>query len=69
MGSGNQVLTLLTGRARERFTDPAGSRQVQVSADGGKIWMIGIPDRGDLELLQALLENRGVSLGDVSWRP
>jgi anaerobic ribonucleoside-triphosphate reductase activating protein len=69
MGSGNQVLTLRTERARERFAEPAGPRQLQISADGGKIWMTGIPDQGDLERLRALLQERGVLLGDVSWRP
>ena len=69
MGSGNQVLTLLTERARQRFAEPAGPRQLQISTDGGKIWMTGIPGQGDLERLEALLHERGVHLGDVSWRP
>ena len=69
MGSANQVLTLLTDRAWDRFTKPPGPRQLQVSADGGKIWMTGIPGRGDLDRLQSLLAERGVLLGDVSWRP
>jgi anaerobic ribonucleoside-triphosphate reductase activating protein len=69
MGSGNQVLTLLTQRARERFAEPAGPRELQVSADGGKIWMTGIPGPGDLERLQSLLQDQGVLLGDVSWSP
>ncbi|MGA2826287.1 MAG: 4Fe-4S single cluster domain-containing protein [Streptosporangiaceae bacterium] len=69
MGSANQVLTLLTGRAKDRFTEPVGPRQLQISADGGRIWMTGIPGRGDLERLQALLAERGVLLRDVSWRP
>lgn len=69
MGSGNQVLTLLTQRARERFAEPAGPRQLQISADGGKIWMTGIPGQGDLERFQALLQQRGVLLEDVSWSP
>jgi anaerobic ribonucleoside-triphosphate reductase activating protein len=69
MGSANQVLTLLTDRARDRFTKPPGPRQLQVSTDGGKIWMTGIPGRGDLDRLQSLLAERGVLLGDVSWRP
>lgn len=68
-GSGNQVLTLLTDRARERFTEPAGTRQLQVSADGGRIWMTGVPGRGDMERLTALLHERGVLLEDVSWLP
>lgn len=69
IGSGNQVLTLLTARAGERFTEPVGPRQLQVSADGGRIWMTGIPGEGDLKRLQALLQERGVLLRDVSWRP
>jgi anaerobic ribonucleoside-triphosphate reductase activating protein len=69
MGSGNQVLTMLTERARERFAEPAGPRQLQISADGGKIWMTGIPGPGDLAHLQTLLEERGILLRDVSWRP
>lgn len=69
MGSGNQLLTLLTERARDRFAEPAGPRQLQISADGGKIWMTGIPGRGDLQHLQALLLERGILLRDVSWRP
>lgn len=68
MGSGNQVLTLLTERARERFVPSPGSRQLQVSADGGTMWITGIPGPGDLERLQARLEERGVLLRDVSWR-
>jgi anaerobic ribonucleoside-triphosphate reductase activating protein len=67
-GSGNQVLTLLTERARERFADPAGPRRVQVSADGGRVWMTGIPGPGDLDRLQVLLAEQGVLLEDVSWR-
>jgi anaerobic ribonucleoside-triphosphate reductase activating protein len=67
MGSANQALTLLTERARQRFADSAGPRQLQISADGGKVWMTGVPDRGDLERFQALLQERGVLLEDVSW--
>lgn len=69
MGSGNQVLTLLTERARERFVPAPGPRQLQVSADGGTMWITGIPGPGDLERFQALLEKRGVLLGEASWRP
>jgi len=68
MGSANQVLTLLTPRARQRFTGPTGPRQLQVSADGGRLWLTGVPARGDLERLEELLGERGVRLGDVSWR-
>lgn len=69
LGSGNQVLTLHTELARERFVPSSGPRQLQVSADGGTMWITGIPGPGDLERLQGLLEERGVLLEDVSWRP
>lgn len=69
LGSGNQVLTVLTDRARERFVPSPGPRQLQVSADCGTMWITGIPGPGDLERFQALLSERGVLLGDVSWRP
>ena len=45
------------------------SRQTERTADGGKIWMTGIPGRGDLERFQELLQQRGVQLEDVSWAP
>ena len=69
MGSGNQVLSLLTDRARDRFTAPPDVQQLQLSADGGRLWITGIPSRGDLTRLEELLAQRGVRIGDLSWRP
>jgi anaerobic ribonucleoside-triphosphate reductase activating protein len=69
MGSGNQVLTLLTGRARDRFAVPPAEQQLQISADGGRLWMTGIPRKGDLARLEDLLARQGVRIGDLSWRP
>jgi anaerobic ribonucleoside-triphosphate reductase activating protein len=67
-GSSNQVLTCLSERARKRFTNPEPCRRVQVSVDGGKVWMIGIPAQGDLERLESSAAERGVELEAVSWR-
>jgi anaerobic ribonucleoside-triphosphate reductase activating protein len=69
MGSGNQVMTLLTERARDRFAKPPDVQQLQVSADGGRLWITGIPRKGDLARLEELLALRGVQVGDLSWRP
>jgi len=69
-GSSNQRLNLFTERARERFSDPQQSlsRSLQVSADGGQLWLTGIPRPGDLEQFERTLGDRGIELGDVSWR-
>ena len=67
-GSANQILTCLSERARERFQSPEPSRRVQVSIDGGKVWMIGIPVPGDLDRLESSAAERGLELEAVSWR-
>jgi anaerobic ribonucleoside-triphosphate reductase activating protein len=68
-GSSNQRLVLLTDRAVERFAlAKVGERSLQVSADGGEVWITGIPRRGDLQRLEAILTTKGVVLEGVSWR-
>jgi anaerobic ribonucleoside-triphosphate reductase activating protein len=69
MGSGNQVLTVLTERGADRLRQPASSPRLQVSADGGKLWLTGIPAPGDLDRLAATLAQQGIRLEDMSWRP
>ena len=67
-GSSNQRLTLFTKRARERFESVSASPALQLSTDGGRLWITGIPRRGDLARLEDMLADRGVLLEDVSWR-
>jgi anaerobic ribonucleoside-triphosphate reductase activating protein len=73
-GSGNQPLVPLSqpGRARyAQFVDApadAAGKRMQVAVDGGRVWMIGIPERGDMARLEALCESRGLTLDQVSWR-
>lgn len=73
-GSGNQPLVPLSTRGRARYApfvdapaDTAGKR-MQVAVDGGRVWMIGIPARGDMARLEALCQSRGLTLDQVSWR-
>lgn len=73
-GSGNQTLVPLSTRGRNVYgpfvdavADGAGKR-MQVAIDGGRVWMIGIPARGDMERVEALCADRGLSLDKVSWR-
>ncbi len=73
-GSANQSLVPLSPRGVALYTDAleasgsATDKHMQVAVDGGKIWMIGIPARGDMEKLETLCSSRGLRLQDVSWR-
>ncbi|MCC7040034.1 MAG: radical SAM protein [Burkholderiales bacterium] len=72
-GSANQTLVPLSARGRERYLPyvdrPAGGdKRMQAAIDGGRVWMIGIPDRGDMARVEALCAERGLTLTEVSWR-
>jgi anaerobic ribonucleoside-triphosphate reductase activating protein len=73
-GSSNQPLVPLSERGRARyapFVDAPvrdGDKRMQVAVDGKRVWMIGIPGRGDMAALEALCERRGLALTEVSWR-
>ena len=65
MGSDNQQLHTLTDLGQERFAEfqrPRARRDDQLDVmvdEDGTAWMAGIPRRGDLERLQALLAAQG----------
>jgi anaerobic ribonucleoside-triphosphate reductase activating protein len=73
-GSANQSLVPLTERGRARyapFVDAPADRdgkRMQMAVEGGRVWMIGIPARGDMERVEALCAARGLALSKVSWR-
>jgi anaerobic ribonucleoside-triphosphate reductase activating protein len=79
-GSANQKLVILSQLGRERFGpaedaagDPtagdatAGEQRLQLSSDGQRLWLIGIPGHGDLGRLEHELASRGVTLEGHSW--
>jgi anaerobic ribonucleoside-triphosphate reductase activating protein len=70
-GSANQKLIPLTELGRERFggadAAPTGERHLQFSSDGQRLWLIGIPGRGDLGNFERQLMERGLSLDGGSW--
>jgi len=73
-GSANQTLTALSARGQARYAayqdaraEDAGKR-IQMSVDGGRVWYIGIPARGDMAALEAQCRERGVEFEQVSWR-
>ena len=73
-GSSNQPLVPLSERGLSRyarFVDaPAheGGKRVQMTVEGGRVWMIGLPDRGDMARVEELCASRGLALTNVSWR-
>jgi anaerobic ribonucleoside-triphosphate reductase activating protein len=73
-GSSNQPLVPLSERGRARYaafvdksTTDSGKR-MQAAVEGGRVWLIGIPGRGDLAAVEALCASRGLALTQVSWR-
>lgn len=73
-GSDNQTLAPLSARGAARYADyivqpqAADSKRMQLSVEDGKLWFIGIPQRGDMAALEALCRQRGLELRQVSWR-
>jgi len=73
-GSRNQPLVALSARGRKRYAahleEPADAhgKRMQAAVEGGRVWMIGIPGRGDMAAVEALCAARGLALTDVSWR-
>lgn len=73
-GSDNQTLVPMSARGTARYADSVAAPQaengkrMQVSVEDGRLWMIGIPHRGDMAALEDLCRQRGLTLGEVSWR-
>jgi anaerobic ribonucleoside-triphosphate reductase activating protein len=69
-GSANQPLCLLTPLAKRRYANLPESlpKTMQISQEDGKLWMIGIPARGDMAALETLCAQRGLQLDAISWR-
>lgn len=71
-GSDNQPLIPLSPLGRARYQDfvaaPAGKKGAfQVGVDQKGIWLIGIPDRGDMQRLEILAREKGLVFKGVSW--
>ncbi|MDR1349662.1 MAG: radical SAM protein [Zoogloeaceae bacterium] len=72
-GSANQPLLPLSPLGEARYGDknnasPTDKKTLQVSMEDGRIWMIGIPARGDMAALENLCAQRGLRMQAVSWR-
>lgn len=73
-GSSNQPIVTLSKLGQQRYAayENAGiedsDKKFQVAVESGKVWMIGIPARGDMNKVEELCKSRGLSLEGVSWR-
>ncbi|WP_229075942.1 4Fe-4S cluster-binding domain-containing protein [Actinoplanes sp. DH11] len=72
-GSANQRLIPCSERGEQRFGEWANAErerpELQLQVDDERVWMIGIPGRGDLARVQRALRDQGIELEGVSWRP
>lgn len=73
-GSANQHIVPLNERGKQKYAPyldlPLSEcgKQIQMTVDKNRVWMIGMPARGDMEQLEAICQSRGLSLEQVSWR-
>ncbi|HKS50159.1 MAG TPA: 4Fe-4S single cluster domain-containing protein [Amycolatopsis sp.] len=72
-GSANQKLVPLSERGHERYRRWVNAEPdrpaLQLQVDDDRVWLIGVPRRGDLSRLRQALAERGVGLEEASWRP
>lgn len=73
-GSTNQRVHRFSTLAEERypsstFEDTYGPqrRQISVHVADDAVWLVGIPQRGDLPRMRDALDERGISVGRTSW--
>lgn len=69
LASDNQELVILNEAFRSYFETYAQDAQRALQFDVGEsgIYLVGMPDSGDLEQFEKELAKRGVMLGEVSW--
>jgi anaerobic ribonucleoside-triphosphate reductase activating protein len=69
-GSDNQTIHTHTPLGSRRYAPPERHREneIQVAIADGEVWMIGIPDPGDLERITDGMHRRGILLSETSWR-
>jgi anaerobic ribonucleoside-triphosphate reductase activating protein len=69
-GSANQRLVILSELGEARYGQAVAGQpepRIQMSSDGDRLWLVGIPRRGDLDLLEQALDFRGIKLEETSW--
>jgi len=70
-GSENQRVVILTSLGNERYGEKAANevpgKQMQASSDSEGIWLVGIPERGDMEAFRTRCAGKGLNMEEVSW--
>ena len=68
-GSDNQEITGVTELGVRRYGNLAKRQStLQISVAHDELTLLGIPERGDLLLLEKKLEQKGIEFGKTSWR-
>jgi anaerobic ribonucleoside-triphosphate reductase activating protein len=69
-GSSNQQVHLLTRLGHQRYVNidkGEDSPGMQLHFDGSALWMSGIPQRNELQLIAERLSRHGISMSSESW--
>ncbi|WP_327635065.1 radical SAM protein [Kribbella sp. NBC_00482] len=71
VASSNQTVHYRSAAVRDRYErwTAVSSPGLEVTVDQGAVFLVGIPQRGELDEFAGRLHERGVDLGEVSWRP
>ena len=68
-GSANQQLVILDDRFHARYTGTGTVRTgLQVTVDGNRVTLTGVPRPGELEELRSELEAEGIRLQEPTWQ-
>lgn len=69
-GSTNQPLLALSDLGRRRYATgtTAPRKHLQIEVSDRNVWIVGIPQKGDLERIEQHCLANGLDLGQVSWR-
>jgi len=71
-GSSNQSLLITSERGRDVIlpwvTSPTVAHQLQVGMEEDRVWIIGIPRRGDLPRLARRLRAANIDVSEAAWQ-
>ncbi len=70
VASENQTIEFATPRVQARYAAWLSSRgsRLQVMVDDKDLYVVGLPEAGDLNDFESRLRDRGIELADVTWR-
>lgn len=72
VASDNQVVSFGSPAARQRYAtwlEDESPRRLELTADSDSLYLVGLPDSGDLVEFERRLHDRGITLREATWTP